>query len=237
MSLAQCNLPHGVSGHEHADAAAQAGALAEWVAAALRRALSETGRATLVVSGGRSPVAFFEALAGYELPWSSVVVSLADERWVAPTQPGSNEALVRQHLLHGPAAAARFVSLYQAADSLQQAAERADAAVAELGPVDVLVLGMGDDGHTASLFPGSPLLDDALQGDCPRRVLPMQAPVAPHERLSLTRPLLASARWPLLAIQGADKLATLKMALAGGPMQDMPIRAFLQAPLAIHWCP
>lgn len=235
MSLSQCDFPCGVVAHEHASTAEMAMALAERVASALRQAVSERGRATLVVSGGRSPIAFFEALSALVLPWERVVVGLADERWVAPDQPGSNEALVRQHLLQGPAAAARFIGLYHAAPSLEQAAELADAASAELQPIDVLVLGMGDDGHTASLFPQSPLLAQALDEQCPRQVLPMQAPVEPYARLSMTRPLLASARLPLLALQGESKLKTLQAALLPGALTDMPIRAFLGAPLEVHW--
>lgn len=236
MSHFEWSLPAGLLAHRHATANAMAEALAHQVSDALQRAVDERGQATLVVSGGRSPIAFFEALAACDLPWQQVLVSLADERWVAPDQPGSNEALVRQHLLRGPAAAARFIALYQAADSLERAAELADAACAELQPIDVLVLGMGDDGHTASLFPHCPLLETALQEDCPRRVLPMHAPVEPHERLSLTRPILVSARLPLLAIQGPSKLDTLRAALEPGKVGDMPVRAFLHAPLQIHWC-
>jgi 6-phosphogluconolactonase len=139
--------------------------------------------------------------------------------------------------LRGPAAAARFIGLYQPAADLEQAALKADQALAELPPIDVLVLGMGDDGHTASLFPGSPNLHDALQVDCPRRCLPMRAPSVPHQRLSLTLPLLTSARLPLLALQGQGKLETLAAALAAGEVASMPVRALLHSPLEIYWCP
>ncbi|MGE8501589.1 MAG: 6-phosphogluconolactonase [Pseudomonas sp.] len=237
MAISELKLPKGVLAHDHASAQALADALAQQVAEALRQAIATRGRATLVVSGGRSPIAFFEALAQQELPWAQVVVSLADERWVPVNHASSNEALVRRYLLCGPAAEARFLSLYQVAGNLQQAAELADAACAELTPIDVLVLGMGDDGHTASLFPASPNLAEALQPDCERRVLPMQAPSEPSQRLTLTLPVLASARLPLLAIQGQAKLATLAEALAPGDIARLPIRAFLHSPLEIHWCP
>lgn len=110
-------------------------------------------------------------------------------------------------------------------------------ALAELGAIDVLVLGMGEDGHTASLFPGSPNLEQALSTGCERRCLPMQAPSVPRQRLTLTLPLLASAQLTLLAVQGQAKLATLATALAGEDEAAMPIRAFLRRPLEIHWCP
>lgn len=237
MSLASLQMPLGVPGYQYETAAQMAEALAQRVADALRQALGERGRALLLVSGGRSPVALFERLAREPLSWKQVLVSLVDERWVAPSHPDSNEALVRHHLLQGAAAEACFVSLYQPAASHAQAAERADARLAGLPPADVLLLGMGDDGHTASLFPGSPNLAEALREDCPQRLLPLRAPSAPVERLSLTLPPLRAARLALLAIQGQPKLATLARALQPGPAEALPIRALLRPPLQIHWCP
>ncbi|WP_161866683.1 6-phosphogluconolactonase [Pseudomonas yangonensis] len=237
MAISELKLPQGVQACAHNDAEQLAQSMAMRVADALREAIASRGQATLVVSGGRSPVPFFEALAQQELPWAQVLVSLADERWVPVNHAGSNEGLVRRHLLQGPAAEARFIGLYQVAGNLERAADLADTAVAELAPIDVLVLGMGDDGHTASLFPHSPNLHQALQPDCARRVLPMLAPSEPAQRLTLTLPLLASARLPLLAIQGQAKLNTLSAALQSGKIAELPIRAFLHSPLEIHWCP
>ena len=235
--VADLILPDGVLGHTHTDARALAEALAEQVAAALRNAVAARGRALLVVSGGRSPVPFFECLARQELPWAKVQVSLADERWVPLDDPASNEALVRRHLLQGPAAQASMLGLYRAAQSLEEAAWQADQTLAGLPRIDVLVLGMGDDGHTASLFPASAKLTEALSADCPRRVLAMQAPSEPCQRLTQTLPRLAEARLILLAIQGAAKLATLNRALHPGAASEMPIRAFLRPPLQVHWSP
>lgn len=234
MRLSDLPLPEYLIVHEHASPAAQAEALAERVAEVLREAIVQRGEAVLEVSGGRSPVAFFERLAQQPLAWAQVWVSLADERWVAVDQDGSNEALVRRHLLQGEAAQARLLGLFQPAATLDEAAERADAALAELPRIDVLVLGIGDDGHTASLFPGNTLLAEALSPECARRVLPMQAPVAPHARLTLTLPVLARARLSLLVIQGEAKRLTLQRALVAGPITELPIRAFLQRPLEIH---
>ncbi|WP_137971712.1 6-phosphogluconolactonase [Pseudomonas sp. F(2018)] len=237
MSLASLQMPLGVPGYQYETPALMAEALAEQVAEGLRGAVQERGRALLVVSGGRSPVAFYECLARLELPWSKVQVSLADERWVPPSHADSNEALVRRHLLQGPAAQATMLGLYHPAQSLDEAARLAEQSVAGLPPIDVLVLGMGDDGHTASLFPASPNLAQALRDDCPRRLLAMHAPAAPHERLSLTLPALTGAHLQLLAIQGSTKLAVLTRALQPGPLEELPIRALLRPPLQIHWCP
>ncbi|WP_313027649.1 6-phosphogluconolactonase [Pseudomonas lopnurensis] len=237
MAISELDLPTGVIAHSSADAQRQAQLLADGVARALAYAVQTHGEASLVVSGGRSPVAFFEALSQRELEWSRVQVSLADERWVPPTDPDSNEGLVRCHLLRNAAAEARLIGLYQPADSLEQAARLADQALMEFKqPIDVLVLGMGDDGHTASLFPGNANLAHALRHDCPERCLPMQAPAAPQCRLTMTYPLLACARMQCLAIQGTGKLATLREALNVDALQ-MPIRAFLHSPLEIYWCP
>ena len=237
MAISDLDLPLGVVARSLSNPAQLAKALAQAVGEALRVAIDSHGVATLVVSGGRSPIAFFEHLAQQPLDWAQVVISLADERWVPVAHPDSNEGLVRRHLLRGPTAAARFVGLYQPAANLEQAALQADQALAELPPIDVLVLGMGDDGHTASLFPNSPNLHEALQTDCPRRCLPMLAPSVPHQRLSMTLPLLRSARMPLLALQGQGKLETLAAALAAGEEANMPVRALLHSPLEIYWCP
>ncbi|WP_271408743.1 6-phosphogluconolactonase [Pseudomonas sp. Q1-7] len=237
MAICNLDLPTQVTGLSLGSPEQLAGELALTVANALRGALDTRGAAVLVVSGGRSPVAFFERLAEQALDWAKVTVSLADERFVPVSHGDSNEGLVRRHLLKGRAAPARFLGLYHNVPSLDEAARLADATLAELGPIDVLVLGMGEDGHTASLFPGSPNLEQALSGDCPQRCLPMLAPSVPRQRLSLSLPLLASAHLTLLAVQGQAKLATLADALAGDDVAAMPIRAFLRHPLEIHWCP
>ena len=237
MAISELDLPTGVVAHSSANPQQQAELMADNVAKALAYVVQTHGVASLVVSGGRSPIAFFEALSIRELNWSKVQISLADERWVPATDPASNEGLVRRHLLQNAAREARLIGLYHPAESLDQAASLAGHALAQLQrPVDVLVLGMGDDGHTASLFPGNPNLAHALRDDCPERCLPMQAPVDPQARLTMTYPLLAGARMQCLAIQGADKLETLRAALNVDPLQ-MPIRAFLHSPLEIYWCP
>ncbi len=237
MAISEVQWPATVTAHELKNVGQLAQQLARDVAERLRAAIAGQGGATLVVSGGRSPVAFFQALAKEALDWPKVTVSLADERWVPVEHGDSNEALVRRHLLQGAAAKARLVGLYRNAPSLDAAALEAERALADLPPIDVLVLGMGDDGHTASLFPDSPNLAEGLRRDGERRVLPMLAPAVPHQRLSLTRGLLATAAFTALAVQGEGKLATLRAALAGNEPAQMPIRAFLHDPLSIYWCP
>lgn len=237
MAISKLKLPQGVSAHEFKSPVLLADGLALKVASQLSDAIDARGTATLVVSGGRSPVAFFQNLAKQKLDWSKVVVTLADERWVPVEHADSNAGLLKRYLLQGPAAKAQFLSLYSASANLEQAAEQADRLLAELPAIDVLVLGMGDDGHTASLFPNSPNLADALKVDGTRRCYPMLAPTVPRQRLTMSRALLASARHTVLSISGQSKLTTLSAALAGDDVAAMPIRAFLQPTLEIYWCP
>ncbi|MEJ5862455.1 6-phosphogluconolactonase [Pseudomonas farsensis] len=237
MAISELQLPANVTVHALANASQLAQAQATDVAERLRLAIASQGQACLVLSGGRSPVPFLEALAQQPLDWPKVTVSLADERWVPVEHADSNAGLLARHLFKGAAAKARFIGLYHPAASLGIAAELADEALAGLPPIDVLVLGMGDDGHTASLFPASPSLAQGLDLANRRRCLAMLAPSVPHQRLSMTRALLASAGLIVLAVQGAGKLATLRAALAGDDLSEMPIRAFLHDPLSIYWCP
>jgi len=237
MAISEVKLPEGVSALEFKSPVLLAEGLALKVAEQLREAIDARGTAVLVVSGGRSPVAFFQSLAKQALDWSKVVVSLADERWVPVEHTDSNAGLLKRYLLQGPAAKAQFLSLYSASANLEAAAEQADRLLAELPPIDVLVLGMGDDGHTASLFPDSPNLALALEANGERRCWPMLAPTVPHQRLTMSRALLASAKHKVLSISGQSKLTTLNAAVAGDDVAEMPIRAFLQPTLEIYWCP
>src|SRR5471030_2590018 len=237
MAICELELPAGLTALEFENSALLAEGLAANVAERLTTAIAASGTATLVVSGGRSPVAFFQNLAEQPVDWSKVVISLADERWVPVEHADSNAGLLKRYLLQGPVAKAKFVGLYSPAASLEEAALAADRLLAELPPIDVLILGMGDDGHTASLFPDSPNLADALKLDGSRRCWPMLAPTVPHQRLSMSRALLASAKNTVLSISGQSKLTTLSAALAGDDVAAMPIRAFLQPTLEIYWCP
>ncbi|MEN1831996.1 6-phosphogluconolactonase [Pseudomonas lijiangensis] len=237
MAICDLELPAGLVAREFDNPQQLAGALAGNVAERLNAAIAANGVATLVVSGGRSPVAFFQSLAEKPVYWSRVVISLADERWVPVEHADSNAGLLQRHLLQGPVAEAKFIGLYTPAESLEEAALAADEILAQLPAIDVLILGMGDDGHTASLFPGSPNLEQALSLDDERRCLPMLAPSVPHQRLTLTRRLLASARHPILSVSGQAKLDTLRTALAGDDIAQLPVRAFLNQTLEIYWCP
>ena len=209
-------------------------ALAEAVSGALATAIRERGEAVLAVSGGRSPVAFLQRLAESDLDWSHVTVTLVDERLVPEHHPDSNAALVRQHLLTGAAVAARFLPLALHPDDA--AASLAAARAAWCQP-DVAVLGMGDDGHTASLFPAAPELAAGLALPSAERLLTVTPPAASHTRLSMTlAALLASGRL-FLAIQGSAKRRVFEQARQ--TVDDaLPISHVLhhtEVPLDVYW--
>ena len=191
------------------DAAALADRLAADVAASLRAALDERGQASLVVSGGSTPAAMFDRLARERLDWSRVGVTLADERAVPPDHEDSNERLVRTRLLVDEAAAARFTALYRPDGDLARVAAALDALA---HPFDVVLLGMGTDGHTASLFPDAPELETALASD--ETVVEVRPPSTPHRRITLTRRALLDARRCVLHVTGAAKRDVLEAAMA-----------------------
>jgi 6-phosphogluconolactonase len=216
-------------------------ALAEQIAAALKAAIAARGLASLVVSGGKSPLKLFAQLSAEKLDWSRVCIALADERWVDPGDAESNEKLVREHLLRGPAGAARFHGLKNGAPTPDMGAVSAWETFARVPrPFDAVVLGMGDDGHTASLFPGSPNLPRALNQSAVAGCVGMWAPVAPQPRLSLNLSALLDSRRIVLLINGAGKWRTYLAASAPGPEQEMPVRAVLRqthTPVEVLWSP
>ena len=215
----------------HADQRALRAALIALVETTLTEAVAERGQAVIAVSGGKSPVPLFEALAETDLPWSNVTVTLVDERLLPTSHEDSNEHLVRTHLLKGRASAARFVGLRGTAPGLEAAAAAADRAIADLpAAFDLVVLGMGEDGHTASWFKDGDRLDQALDPAGTLRVIAMvaESAAACPERLTLTLPVVAAARLVVLPVEGEGKLATLARALADGPEEDLPIRAALR---------
>jgi 6-phosphogluconolactonase len=216
-------------------------ALSNQLAANLTAAIAARGLASLVVSGGKSPMKLFELLRAENLDWSRVCIALADERWVEPSDPDSNEKLVRDVLLKQSAAAARFIGLKNGAPTPDLGAVSAWETFARVPrPFDAVVLGMGDDGHTASLFPRSPNLPSALNPAAVAGCAGMWSPVAPHARLSLNLSALLDSRRIVLLITGAQKWRTYCAASADGPVQDMPIRAVLRqrrVPVEVMWAP
>jgi 6-phosphogluconolactonase len=210
--------------HEHQlpNERALADQLATDIAKRLSDAIAERGQALLCVSGGKSPIPLFEALSKFPISWQHVTITLVDERCVPASHPDSNAALVQRHLLTNCAAAARFLpwppqalpeSLAstpnkpwaEQAGERQQWAESVEAALRPLWPADVVVLGMGMDGHTASLFSQAQGVDQALNAGGHSLCAALRPPHAPHDRLTLTLSALLSSRHVALQISGAAK--------------------------------
>jgi 6-phosphogluconolactonase len=207
--------------HEHQLISAQALAnqLALAVAAQLQEGLNAKGHAVLAVSGGKSPIAFFEVLRDQDLAWEHVTITLVDERCVPRDHADSNAALVRRHLLQGRAQSARFIPLVdETGPEMPEPAElvqRAQQRWAQLPAADVVVLGMGDDGHTASLFPHTPALAEGLDLSNTARLLAVLPTVAPHWRVSMTLAEILRADHIALSLGGAAKLPVYQAAKAG----------------------
>jgi 6-phosphogluconolactonase len=235
-----CN-PHGAEAIRYRDLGQLSSALAERIAAWLRTALDARGGASLIVSGGKSPVKLFEALRTLPLDWQRVAVTLADERWVDPSDPASNERLVRSVLLQDAAAAATFVGLKNAAATPELGATASWERLAGWPrPFDVVLLGLGDDGHTASLFPGSPHLHEAIDAAAAPGCIGMRAPTPPEARLSLNLAALLDARQIVILINGESKWRTYTAACEPGPIMEMPVRAVLRqrrTPVDVMWSP
>lgn len=206
-----------------------ASALAEQVVAALRLGLGWRQAASLAVPGGRTPVPFFRELRDAELDWSRVGITLTDERWVPESEPASNAALVRSELLGGRAGAAVFVPLFDGAagDAASAAAGRWQVLRALPRPFDAVVLGMGEDGHFASLFPGNEALEAALDAHAVPGCVAMQAPAAPAERISLNLAALLQARRLFLLVTGEPKRELLLAASRRESLGRWPVAALL----------
>lgn len=221
------------------DEAAWASGVADACVDELRRDLA-TGRARLLLSGGSTPAPVYRALACYGLDWSRVTLALVDERWVPPGDADSNATLVQTTLLQGRATPATLEPLLMPDRNLDEAVRLANRRAA---PASAALLGMGPDGHTASLFPHARGLADALAsaddyvgvdaGGC-------AGAGAWPLRISATPRGLARARRRLLLVRGQAKRELLEQALAGDDAEALPVRALFALPgepLQIHWCP
>ena len=215
--------------HQYNDTKALNQEFAKRLVTLLKEAIAERGRAYLVVSGGRTPTALFNALSEAELAWQNVTILLADERFVPVDAPDSNERLVKANLLKANAAKAEFISLYATAATAEESIAKVLPRIASLPRFDAVILGMGEDGHTASLFPCSAELNAGLSADAPA-LIAVNPTTAPFQRISLSLPRLLDTQHLFIHLVGPGKLAVLKRAQAGTDVTSMPIRAILQQP-------
>jgi 6-phosphogluconolactonase len=223
------------------DSATAASEAAICVTELFRQGFSERGIVGFAVSGGRSPIAFFDRLSRQKLPWEKVSITLVDERWVPNDSENSNEHLVRQHLLRNEAMASRFVPLKTDAPNPQLALADREAAIQKMPwPLDVIVLGMGEDGHTASLFPGADNLSTALDVTRPNLLAAIDSPHADHRRMSLTLCALLQARCLVLLIQNPRKRAVYEQARGTADIAKLPVASVLNqrsVKVEVFWSP
>lgn len=211
--------------------------LAERIANQLQAAIDARGKASLVVSGGSTPIALFELLSHKAIEWGDVYITLADERWVDTESDDSNEQLVRLHLLQHRAAAAKFRGLKNMFATPEAGVDMTIEHLANFPkPFDVVVLGMGNDGHTCSWFPCAAEIEQALttQALC----LAVNPSTAPHGRMTLSKKAVLASRQIYLHIVGEQKLAVYRQALENEDEKAMPIRAVLgqhSTPVDVYW--
>lgn len=214
--------------------------------AALTQAIEDRGEATFMVSGGSTPEPLYKSLSNVDLDWESVYIALVDERWVDFEHDKSNEAFTVKHLIQNKAAVANLIGMKNTAATAQEGLADCEAAYQQLAqPFDITILGMGNDGHTASLFPHANGLEAALNPDSSElcaAIVAHQSEVtgAITERMTLSLAGLLRSRTLVLLITGDEKLAVLRKAQAGTDVAEMPIRAILQqdrVPVVVYWAP
>lgn len=226
--------------HAYASAAELFQALSDHIVAHLSEAVAVRGEASLVVPGGTTPSTLFDILCKREAPWPRITVTLSDERWVDPDSEESNERMVRHRLLREQVSLAQFVP-WKTPDAHAREAEPAVNANLEriARPFDLVILGMGTDGHTASLIPDAECLPRALDTQSPRLVSAIPSSRL-GERMTLTLRAILNARSIALLIRGEEKKAAFEAAGAGADILEMPIRGVLhqaQVPIAVWWSP
>ena len=206
--------------------------LANTLAGDLKVALTHHDTATFAVPGGTTPGPIFDVLCAADLEWDRVNVMLTDERWVPETSERSNTRLIRQRLLTNRAAAATYLPLYADAETPEEKLGDLEATLQDKLPLSVLLLGMGADMHTASLFPGADRLADAMAADAPI-LMPMRAPGAPEPRITLTARVLESALAKHIVITGREKREALEKAAHLEGM-EAPVKQVWNG-ATIHW--
>ncbi|MCL1063139.1 6-phosphogluconolactonase [Shewanella benthica] len=211
--------------------------LAERIAKQLQEAVDTRGKASLIVSGGSTPVKLFQLLSHKNVEWSEVYITLADERWVDTDSDASNEKLVRTHLLQNKAHTAKFRGLKNMFSSPEEGCAMTIEQLANFpNPFDVVVLGMGNDGHTCSWFPCSKEIEEALSTE--KLCVAVTPGSAPNPRLSLSKTAILASRQIYLHIVGEQKLTVYRQALENEDANSMPIRAVLaqhKTPVDVYW--
>lgn len=219
--------------HEFKDQSALLKELTSRLSRILTDLIIERGKAAIALSGGNTPRALYQNLSRQDLPWHSVNVTLVDERWVDEIHPDSNARFIKSTLMQNHASRAAFVGMKTSHQDAMAAEDCLSNILARhILPLDLVLLGMGLDGHTASFFPNAEGLDRALSDDCRSVCCAIQPPsqsdnLAPCARMTLSLNTLLAAQQRFLLISGEAKRRVLQKALAPGSTMDMPVRAVL----------
>ena len=215
--------------HKYAQDKQLVAELAPIIAQRLKRAISNKSHATLAVSGGKTPINLFTALSEQSILWDRVTVTLVDERWVDSRHQDSNAGLVKEYLLAGQARRATFISLKAPYDSPFDSVDTISQRIKPILPIDVTVLGMGADGHTASFFPGASTLTRAMDPESDAIVCPVTPPAAPHERMTLTLPVILQSGYLCLHCVGEEKYQVLQEVF-NSAQNAYPVSAVINSP-------
>ena len=207
----------------------------------LKNACTEHGNTTFIASGGNSPKEVYQHLHQLDLPWQDITVTLSDERWVSDNDPNSNEAMIRRELLINSASAAKFISLYSKDKSIESAVDEIETRLKTLTfPSACALLGMGLDGHIASLFPNADNLASAIDVNSTQLCCPITAPGLEQKRITLTAPVLLNTRHIILLIMGDEKRSIYEKAKHATDRLIMPVRVLLhqyRIPVEVYWSP
>lgn len=218
-------------------------ALASLLEAGIANGIKRDGKALVMVSGGSSPAPAYKYLSDLPLEWDKVSIAMVDERWVEPVHEKSNEAFINETLLQNKAADAEFIVMKNSASSALSGQVECEQAYQALKIPDVTILGMGPDGHTASLFPHAEGLESGLQTSdivCAINAVESAVTGSITERMSLTLNGIARSKEVVLLISGDEKRAMYEQAKSAGSELDIPLRAVINHPqitLSVFWCP
>ncbi|CAH9054711.1 Glucosamine-6-phosphate deaminase [Pseudoalteromonas holothuriae] len=218
-------------------------ALSALLESSLVAGIEQKGKAVLMVSGGSSPAPAYRHLSGLSLDWNKVSVAMVDERWVDASHEKSNEAFINETLLQNHASKAHFVTMKNSATTAQAGQTECEVQYQSLGKADVTILGMGPDGHTASLFPHADGLEKALTTTdivCAINAKQSEVTGSITERMTLTLNGVANAKQVVLLISGEEKRAMYELAKQPGSEFDIPLRAVINhsdIDLMVFWCP
>ena len=212
--------------------------LCQCIGEILTEAIRKKGRASMAVSGGSTPIRLFKEFSLLSIDWAKIDLTLADDRWVDAKNADSNELLVRTHLIKNKAAKVNFISLKNDAKTAKEGQIYSEKMLRKITlPFDVVVLGMGSDGHTASLFPCSDELPEAMNLNNSNYLISTSPKTAPYERISLTARVIFDSKNVFLHLNGSSKLHTLESAMEYKDSNKMPIYTFLKNGLSIYWSP